>query len=385
MVSADPPRSRPRVIIVAHSLDAADGGMETVHVELLERQLDRVDVVAVTMRLDPRLHGRVRFEPIKVPSRPAPVRFVLFYLLASIRVWRLRRPGDVVHTCGAIIANRVGVATVHTVSAAIVAARGGRLTSRGAPLARRVNSGALRALALIAERWTYRPGRVDALCAVSSTTARELSESYPGVSIVITPNGVDTERFAPDPAVRASMRRDLGLGDHIVALFVGGDFERKGLAVAIEALCAAPSVTLVVAGSGDLDRARGVARAFGVNDRVHLLGQRSDVERLAQMADIYVCASLYEADSLALLEGAAAGLALVSTPVGSAPTVIGEPPQSSGLLVDRSPAALGAALEELANDPDARERCGAQARLVALGRSWDTVADQVLELYRTIS
>ena len=371
--------------MVAHSLDAADGGMETVHVELLLRQLEEVEIVAVAMRLDPRLVGLVRFERISAPLRPAPLRFLIFYVLATIRIWRLRRPRALVHTCGAIVGNHLALATVHTVSAAIVAARGGRLSSPSAPLLRRVNSGSLRAMALMAERWSYRPRRATRLCAVSPSTRDELREAYPGVPVTVTPNGVDTTRFAPDLEVRRAMREAMGLGDEVVVLFVGGDFERKGLTLAIEALRSAPSVTLLVAGSGDVDRAVGVARAAGVADRVRLLGHRDDVDRLAQMSDVYLCASIYEADSLALLEGAACGLALVSTPVGSAPQVIGEAPTASGILVDHSARAIGEALESLARDPVRRQAFGERAREIALGRSWDVVAATVVDLYRRLS
>ena len=374
-------RHRGRVIVVAHSLDASDGGMETVHVELIRHCLSEVDVVAVSCRLDPSLIGKVEWHRVPVPERPAPVRFALFFIVASVMLWRLRRPHDVIHTCGAIVANRIDLASVHTVSAAVVAARGGHLAPRDVSPLRRLNSGLLRLMALGAERVVYRPRRVALLAAVSSVTATELETSYPGVPVVVTPNGVDATRFHPDPVVRASMRSTLGLGDEVVVLFVGGDFDRKGLGVAIESLVAAESVTLVVAGPGDLARASALAERLGVADRVHLLGARSDVEHLDQMADLYLCASLYEADSLALLEAAATGLALVSTPVGSATALLGSPPTAAGCVVERTPGAIGTVLEELANDPERRAHMGSIARQRALERRWESLAAQMLELY----
>jgi UDP-glucose:(heptosyl)LPS alpha-1,3-glucosyltransferase len=373
---ATPPR--PRLLVVAHSLVKADGGMETVHVRLITELLDRFDVTAVACRLDPSLVDRVTFERVAVPTTPAPLRFAAFWLVATRRLARIRQPGDVVHTCGAIVGGRVDVASIHTLSAAVVAARGGRLAPPGATRVRRLNSGLLRFLALRAERHCYRPRRLGVAAAVSDATAEEVRAFYPGVAVAVTPNGVDLDVFAPDPAVAVEVRRELGLADEVVALFVGGDFERKGLGIVIEALRHAPQVHLVAAGPGDLDRAAATASAAGVADRVHLLGARRDVDRLDKMADIYVGASDYEADSLALLEAAAAGLPLVSTAVGSAATFITE--GSCGIVVDRTPAAIGAALRLLAEDPARRAELGRSARTWAATRSWERSADAVAAL-----
>jgi UDP-glucose:(heptosyl)LPS alpha-1,3-glucosyltransferase len=222
------------------------------------------------------------------------------------------------------------------------------------------------------------------LAAVSDLTASELAEYFPGVPIVVTPNAVDTVRFHPDAVIRSEVRSELGLGDEVVVLFVGGDFERKGLGVAIESLVNAPQVTLVAAGPGDLERASTLAKSLGVENRVLLLGKRSDVNRLGAMADLFLCASIYEAAALALLEAAASGLALVSTKVGNAPEIVGEGDDAAGVLVDRDPKVIGHVLEELATDPDRRRRYS-EAALDRVGtRSWDVVAHQVLDLYRQL-
>jgi glycosyltransferase involved in cell wall biosynthesis len=382
MPSAEQVHPRRRVVVVAHSLVASDGGMETVHVRLIEEMLDRVDVVALTCRLDPRLEGRVELRQVKVPTSPAPLRFALFFLVASMMLSRLRRDGDVVHTCGAIVAGRVDVASIHTLSAAIVAARDGRLAAPGATLPRRINSGLLRWMALRAERHCYRPRRLGVAAAVSQVTRDEVERFYPDVDVVVTPNGVDPERYHPDPSVRPVVRAELGIPDDaVVALFVGGDFERKGLGLAIESLVAAPAVHLVAAGPGDLQRARDLARSLDVDDRVHLLGARSDVERLDQAADLYLCASLYEADSLALLEAAASGLAIVSTRVGSAEAFVGSGDAAAGILVDRTAESIGAGLEALASDPLKRQQHGARALEASMTRRWSAIATQVLGLY----
>ena len=225
-----------------------------------------------------------------------------------------------------------------------------------------------------------RPRRV--IVVAHSLVAAEVERFYPTVPVVVTPNGVDPLRFHPDQAVAAEVRAELDLPpDAVVALFVGGDFERKGLGLAIEALVGAPAVHLVAAGPGDVEGARRRALELGVGERVRILGPRRDVERLDQAADVYLCASDYEADSLALLEAAATGLALVSTRVGSAESFVGTGPGAAGLLVDRTPEAIAAALTRLAEDESLRRRCGESALERSGARRWSAVADQVLGLY----
>src|SRR5204863_9662227 len=126
----------------------------------------------------------------RVVARPAPLRFLLFYLLAAVRLWRVRRTGDLVHTCGAVVPNRADLASVHFCHAGFRAAVDTPVDD-GAPLLRRMNTGFAVALSLAAEWWSYGRGRTRTLAAVSQGVADELARSYPGVSVGVTPNGVD--------------------------------------------------------------------------------------------------------------------------------------------------------------------------------------------------
>ena len=127
------------------------------------------------------------------------------------------------------------------------------------------NTAANRIVALLAERWCYREGRVRTLAAVSDGIAGELATHFAGVPVVVTPNGVDARRFRPNKTDRSRIRSAGGAADDdVVVLFVGGDWDRKGLAVAIEAvaegvLLGAGRLKLWVVGHGDVHRFRSVA------------------------------------------------------------------------------------------------------------------------------
>jgi glycosyltransferase involved in cell wall biosynthesis len=373
------------VTLVAHDVHD-DGGMERVQAELLRRAGSRVAFTVVSTRLAPDLRHRVvRWQRIPAPRRPFPLRFAAFYVLAGLRL--RRRTDQLVHTCGAIVPNRVDLATVHLCHAGLTAAMG-RLAPPDLPASRRLNTALTRVLSLLAERWTYGRPRARALAAVSVGLRGELLSHYPRASVVLTPNGVDVARYRPDPATRARVRAEQETSENeLVALFVGGDWARKGLRTAIEALQAADRAgvdgRLWVIGSGDEARYREHTRRLGVAGRVRFLGERADAERFYCGADVFVLPTMYETFSLVAHEAAAAGLPLVIPPVNGAADLVGR--DEAGILVAPTAESVAAALILLAGDAELRTRLGEEGRRRVTGRTWQASADRVVEVYRELA
>jgi glycosyltransferase involved in cell wall biosynthesis len=382
---ADLLEDRPRIAVVAHRVDDS-GGMERVHAELVRRLLDRYRFTIVASNVADDLRGRVDWLRVPLPSKPIPLRFLLFYGLGALQLRKART--DLVHVCGALVPNRADVASVHFCHAGFVAANG-RLAPEGSTFPRRLNTSLLRRLAIGAERWSYCPERIQLLAPVSCQVAEELCVAYPGVVIEETPNGVDIDRFCLDNSVRQAVRAELGTDEKaMVALFVGGDWDRKGVALMIEALAiarsSAPQLELWIVGAGDEHRFGSYATAAGVGEAVRFLGRSAEPERYYQGADIFVCCSSYEPFSLALLEAAATGLPLVSTRVGVASALIEQEGDPAGILVGRQAGEVGAAFAALAGDAERRTRYGKAARQRAEQFGWDPLADRVDEIYRRL-
>jgi glycosyltransferase involved in cell wall biosynthesis len=236
------------------------------------------------------------------------------------------------------------------------------------------------------DRIRYRGSTHRAIVALTSAEAALLRTTYGHVrpQIHVIPNGVDVERFRPaGMAERARARGVLGIDDdRTTALFIGHEFERKGLPLAITALRAASDVTLlVVGGTPDrIRRAEAQAREAGVRDRVVFVGTRPDPMPYLWAADVLVLPSAYEANALVVLEALACGLPVVSTRVGFAPDLIVE--GANGFLVERSAAAVGARLEELARAELGTWRV--RARRTAEAYSWPLVARRYLDLVESI-
>lgn len=180
---------------------------------------------------------------------------------------------------------------------------------------------------------------------------------------VVAP-GVDTI-----PIERSAGRTTLGLDTHdFVIAFVGRLTQVKRpdrLVEVARAVCARrPAARFLVVGDGDL--AETVKAAAADLDRVQFLGWRSDVDVVYGASDAVVLTSDNEGMPVTLIEAAMCGVPAVTTDVGSAGEVVrnGE----TGYVVERSAAAIAAALETLYDNPSIRARMAAAAAEYAHAR-----------------
>jgi glycosyltransferase involved in cell wall biosynthesis len=358
--------------------------MERVLAELIRRLHRDWRIVVVASEVAADLRPLVDWRRVRVPQRPFPLKFLVFFALGSLRLARART--DLVHATGAIVANQADIATVHFCHAGFRDATGALAPKTARPI-RRANTTVARVLALVAERWCYRPDRLRLLAAVSGGVASELTRHYPSVPVRLTPNGVDVKRFAPDAGNRDQLRREEAVaGDVLVALFVGGDWERKGLSIAIQGVAAARDrgveVQLWIIGHGQEPAFRQVATRAGVAKNVRFFGPRTDVERFCQAADVLLLPSSYEAAPLVAYEAAASGLPVVATRINGIEDLVGA--NDAGILVARSPKAVGDALARLATDTALREAMGLEGRRRTAELTWDHSVATVVDVYASL-
>jgi UDP-glucose:(heptosyl)LPS alpha-1,3-glucosyltransferase len=368
------------VTIVAHDVGAV-GGMERVLVELalgLRSLGYAVTVIARTCELP--ADAGVTFHRVRGPARPFLLAYPWFMVMGSLAVRRWRR--GVVQATGAIVLNRVDVIAVHYCH------RVGVVTPSRTSWLFRIHIKATGILARLGERLRYRASASTEFVCVSEGVAEEIHDFYPGLSDRVTTihNGVDTERFAPGAhAEQAQAMRDmLGIAEgRLVAVFAGGEWERKGLRPAIEALAEGVDWDLVVAGPGDEKHYRELADSLGVGAAVHWLGEVSDIENVFAMADALVLPSSYETFSLVTFEAAASGLAVLATAVNGVRELIED--GRNGFLITRQPRMIAERLRWLAADPSLRLRLGRAARESALHFSWKEMVSKHDVLYRRLA
>jgi UDP-glucose:(heptosyl)LPS alpha-1,3-glucosyltransferase len=363
------------IVVVAHEV-RGDGGMERAMLEAVSGLLERgweVTLLARVCELAPR--PGLRWIRVPTPRGPFALAFPAFALVAGAVLARVRG-SDPVIALGAIVPNRVDVITVQFCQAGFAATRLHR-SSRAGRLWRCYGRLAL-FLALGLERWCYRPSRVRRMTAVSELVRDELRVHYrlESVPIDVIPNGADAERFRPDPERRRRARERLRL-DHgaLVAAFVGGDWPRKGLGLAIEAVAQA-GWTLLVAGGGDAARWRAAADAQGAD--VRFLGHTSRPEQVLWAADAFLLPSRYEGFALVTVEAAAAGLPLLVT---AATGAAGLAERAGGGALPREAAAFAAQLRRLGADPALRAALGERARAAAGAMTWPRIVDAYARAY----
>jgi UDP-glucose:(heptosyl)LPS alpha-1,3-glucosyltransferase len=368
------------VTIVAHDIGPV-GGMERQIVQLLlglRRRGHRVTVIARTCELPPA--SGVEFHRVRGPARPFLIAYPWFLLVGSLLT--RKRARGVTQATGAIVVNQVDTIAIHYCHQI-----GVTTSSRATPFGRAYIK-VVGLLSRIGERLCFGINRSALFLCVSDGVADEVREHFPAVvdRVLTIHNGVDTQAFQPGTRATeaAQLRASLQIApDRLTAAFVGSEWERKGLGAVIRALPDAPSWDLVVAGGGDQEVYRALARSLGVEGRVHWLGVTRDVPLVYELAGALVFPSSYEAFPLVILEAAASGLAILTTPVNGVRELLSD--GESGLLISQEPSVIAERLELLAADPALRERIGRAAREAVMDFSWERMVDSHHELYQRLS
>lgn len=170
-------------------------------------------------------------------------------------------------------------------------------------------------------------------------------------------------------------------------LFLGRLREKKGvndLVAAIPQVTAvSPQLRFILAGDGELDKVREIAKKLGVEGSIVLPGWVDGDQKATYLtgADIFVLPSYFEGLPVGILEAMACGIPIIATAVGGIPDVIEN--NVHGILL--SPGDVGALARELvrlSSDRELRERL----RQAAFGRvqshySIAVIAAAVEDLY----
>lgn len=140
-----------------------------------------------------------------------------------------------------------------------------------------------------------------------------------GAGFQVVHNAVDLSAFASDPAARARVRGELGVGEgQLLVGHIGRFAEQKNHAFLLqifkEVLAVEPDSVLALAGDGPLfEQARQQASVLGVGPQVRFLGQRPDSPALYQAFDVFCLPSLYEGLPVVGVECQASGTPILAS------------------------------------------------------------------------
>ncbi len=166
----------------------------------------------------------------------------------------------------------------------------------------------------------------DMVVAVGPYVAQCLRTQYliPKKRLRIIPNGVDLNDYSPNPDVRQKTRNELGFNEKFVILCPGRLSQDKSFDMAIKVLPALaskyPDLRMLIVGDGpESDNLKNLASELGVTGSVLFTGRipQSDMGRFYAASDaLFIPSERYEGLPYTLVEGAARGLAIITTSRG---------------------------------------------------------------------
>ena len=248
----------------------------------------------------------------------------------------------------------------------------------------------------------------DAIVAVSSGTKEDILRSYPVApeNVHVIYNGIDLNEYQRKSSATALEKYGVDVKTPYV-LFVGRITRQKGVTHLVDAIRYLPANTQVVlcAGAPDtpeiaVEMRRKVDEAREYNPRVLWIEKmvgKPEVIELYSHARVFCCPSVYEPFGIINLEAMACEAPVVASATGGIKEVVVD--GETGYLVPFEPAAttgfpadperlardLAARLSELLRDPDKCKRFGRAGRKrVEQKFSWSAIADQTIELYRSL-
>ncbi|MDQ2847674.1 MAG: glycogen synthase [Actinomycetota bacterium] len=251
-----------------------------------------------------------------------------------------------------------------------------------------------------AERTAYLAA--DAVVAVSDGMRADILDCYPELDparVTVIRNGIDTQIYAPVDGRQVLTSRGVDLDAPIVA-FVGRITRQKGVGHLVAAAHQfAPGVQLVLcAGAPDTPEIAAETTAavhelqagrpgvFWLDGMLSL----ADVKQVLTAATVFCCPSVYEPLGIVNLEAMACGTPVVASDVGGIPEVVDDGVTGTLVHYDAADtttfeANLAAAVNDLVGDAARATSWGEAGRRRAVEEfSWTAVAEQTVELYRSV-
>ncbi len=227
--------------------------------------------------------------------------------------------------------------------------------------------------------------------AVSGDVARSIENGiHPRIPVKTILNGVNTDRFRRDPALRESQRRALGLSEDqvLIGTIAVFRFQKRlcewiDLFALIHATC--PQVRGCIVGDGLLkEQIMTHLRDRGMEAYIHFPGLQSEVRPWLSAMDLFMMTSSFEGLPIALLEAMSMECAIVSTDAGGIKEVIRDGEDGFLASVEEWSRLCPSAVA-LVQDAEMRRRFGAAARArVERSFSMKEMVRQLEETYQHV-
>ncbi len=221
--------------------------------------------------------------------------------------------------------------------------------------------------------------------------------------VTIIPPGVDTSHFYPIPQDEAKEAIGIPVQDRM-ALFVGRIEPLKGLDTLIRAMAIVketcesfrcPHYLVIIGGdpqedpdqmSAEMERLQNLCQTLGLDEIILFLGKRGQatLPYYYAAAEVVVMPSHYESFGMVALEAMACGTPVIASRVGGLAHLIQD--GETGYFVPAQDApALAEKLRLVFVDNALRAQLGNQAAQYAQQFCWESIAAQILDVYREMT
>jgi UDP-glucose:(heptosyl)LPS alpha-1,3-glucosyltransferase len=235
--------------------------------------------------------------------------------------------------------------------------------------------------------------------AISNYVAGQFRTHYhiPENRMVVIPNGIKPAGQIDKSRVDSLRAKLSAQPDSILFLFVGHDFQRKGLDCLVEAIGQLQKTDsntparLVVAGRASSTAYRRLAAKMGVEDKIVFLGDVSNIQELIAATDVAVLPTFDDPCSRFILEALAAGKPVITTKFNGAIDLFTDNRHGRAIDDPRDTASLSEAIGYLTNRDNLNRVANAiisdnlrqNVSVARVAQQLKTVYDKILEKRRS--
>lgn len=204
---------------------------------------------------------------------------------------------------------------------------------------------------------------------------------FEGDSFKIVNNAIDLSRYLPHKEIRATKRKELGIGDNTFVIGHIGRFSYEKnqkflLQIFAQSKRECQNSRLLLVGTGSLmNEMKRYAVELGIETDVMFLGLRSDIPELLQVMDCFVMPSLFEGLPVSGIEAQAAGLPCLFSDTVTPEICI------TNFAKRISLAKFNEWVEEIRQMPNIRNALEAQEQLRKMGYDIKCEAHKLAEYY----
>jgi glycosyltransferase involved in cell wall biosynthesis len=220
----------------------------------------------------------------------------------------------------------------------------------------------------------------------TSRAMREQTKTFTEKEILLTPFGIDTEKFSPKKVTRPFGENDLVIGTvKTLKEYYGIEFLIEAFHILKNKYPSERLKLLIVGGGDKMEYLKNLVLELGINADTFFTGYiRPDkVVDYHNMLDIYVAPSVRESFGVAVLEASSCCKPVVVSNVGGLPEVVDD--EKTGFIVQReNPTRLAEAIEKLILNEQLRILFGENGRNKVIKEyNWTTSVDKMINIYES--